>query len=303
MSRRCGRSRPSPWSRGGRSAAVAFVPRSRTLIVSGQDFLAGVDTGEGHRVTPLTGHRGTVLGPTSVSADGRRMATIERTASSCCGRCSPAAPVGPPRPYYPSGSRRRVAQPRRPDARVGYSRESASSSSTSRTLRVARSWPTPRTRSTSLGSARTGATSSPPGPAAGSAIWSAETARPVGQRLRRAAPRLSLRAAVSPDGRTLATGSIDGTVRLFDVQSRRPLGVPLPGLPNRPVAPLFTPDGAHLLAVPYGDRPTAGTCGRRRGRGRRARWPGARSRAPSGPTCCRAATTRPPAVDRARSWK
>ena len=49
---------------------------------------------------------------------------------------------------------------------------------------------------------------------------------------------------MSPDDRMLATGSNDGTLRLFDFASRRPLGVPLPGLPNRPVAPLFTPDGA-----------------------------------------------------------
>jgi WD40 repeat protein len=55
---------------------------------------------------------------------------------------------------------------------------------------------------------------------------------------------------MSPDGRTLASGSVDGTVRLFDVPTQRPLGVSLPGLPNAPVVPEFTPDGAHLLAIP-----------------------------------------------------
>ena len=29
----------------------------------------------------------------------------------------------------------------------------------------------------------------------------------------------------------------------------RPLGAPLPGLPNRQVAPQFTPDGAYLFAI------------------------------------------------------
>jgi len=47
----------------------------------------------------------------------------------------------------------------------------------------------------------------------------------------------------------LATGSIDGTIQLFDLTGRRPLGVSLPGLPNRPGVPMFTPDGAHLLAL------------------------------------------------------
>jgi WD40 repeat protein len=62
----------------------------------------------------------------------------------------------------------------------------------------------------------------------------------------------ALWAAMSPDGRLLAAGSNDGTLGLFDFASRRPLGVRLPGLPNRPVAPLFTPDGTHLLTVSYG---------------------------------------------------
>ena len=53
----------------------------------------------------------------------------------------------------------------------------------------------------------------------------------------------------SPDGRTLATGSTDGTIRLFDLRTQQPLGAPLPGLPNRAVAPQFTPDGAYLFAI------------------------------------------------------
>ena len=59
---------------------------------------------------------------------------------------------------------------------------------------------------------------------------------------------------MSPNGRTLATGGDDGTVRLFDVATRTPLGVTLPGLSNTPTAPLFTPDGAFLFAVSVGGR-------------------------------------------------
>ena len=55
--------------------------------------------------------------------------------------------------------------------------------------------------------------------------------------------------STSADGRTLATGSTDGTIRLFDIRTQQPLGAPLPGRPNRAVAPQFTPDGAYLFAL------------------------------------------------------
>lgn len=56
--------------------------------------------------------------------------------------------------------------------------------------------------------------------------------------------------AVSRDGRTLATGSLDRTVRLWDIETQQAIGTPLPG-PARgvgAVAPYFTPDGAALIA-------------------------------------------------------
>ena len=55
--------------------------------------------------------------------------------------------------------------------------------------------------------------------------------------------------SVSPDGRMLATGSTDGTIRLFDLATQRPVGAPLPGPPNRQIAPVFTPDGAYLFVI------------------------------------------------------
>ena len=79
-------------------------------------------------------------------------------------------------------------------------------------------------------------------------LWSTKTGRPASQVLAGHAGGV-IGLAVSPDGDTLAVGSIDGTIRLYDLATRQPLGAPLPGAPNTPVTPQFTPDGAYLFAI------------------------------------------------------
>ena len=72
-------------------------------------------------------------------------------------------------------------------------------------------------------------------------------------------------AAITPDDRTLATGSETGAVQLWDIRSGQALGAPLPGVPRSGVIPAFTPDGAtSWRPTPAGAR----TCGT----SARARW-------------------------------
>ena len=55
--------------------------------------------------------------------------------------------------------------------------------------------------------------------------------------------------AWSPDGRTLAAADFGGTVRLWDLQERRPLGEPLTGHTDEVWSLAFTPDGATLASA------------------------------------------------------
>jgi WD40 repeat protein len=78
-------------------------------------------------------------------------------------------------------------------------------------------------------------------------VFSTQTWKPV-TRFLVGDPSGIMAAVISRDGRTLATGSETGTVRLWDIPTQQAVGAPLPGEPSRAAVPQFTRDGTHLIA-------------------------------------------------------
>jgi WD40 repeat protein/DNA-binding SARP family transcriptional activator len=245
---------------------IGFVPRADMLVVGGDDgFLALVDARRGQIVNKLTGHHGTLLTP-SFSADGHLMATASNDPADRhhgvvrLWTLPSGAPVGPPLRYPAVGDislspdGRRLAVTRPPAGGVEIvdltkGRRWASLEQAETVWDLVRF--TPDGRYVVGGSYKGWAR-----------LWSAEQPVPgnLAQKWDPASRTLIGHAgqvesqSISPDGRTLATGGSDGTVRLWDLRTQQSIGAALRGPPawgtqNRSAVPHFTPDGAYLFAI------------------------------------------------------
>jgi WD40 repeat protein len=61
-------------------------------------------------------------------------------------------------------------------------------------------------------------------------------------------PTILASLAFDPDGKTLATATIHGTARLWDIASRRQIGLALPG-PSVSANVGFDPNGTHVVTL------------------------------------------------------
>jgi WD40 repeat protein len=240
---------------------MGFIPHSGRLVVGSDRGFIGIfdpDTGRllqrlhGDRTAPVgccaTQFRVTQLTP-SFSADGRVMATASYGNDVLLWRLRGGRAIGSARRYGPSLGTADVSLS--PDGRtmvvVAVGIEVVDVATLRRTTflpgataqsAVARF--TPDGRYVIGGGGLDG----------WARLWSTKTWQPVGRTLA-GHTGAALAASVSPDGRTVATGSTDGTIRLYDVATQEQVGAPLPALPNRPVVPLFTADGDYLLAITH----------------------------------------------------
>ncbi len=230
---------------------LGYVPGGRWLVVGGDDgYLALVDPHAGTLVTSLRGHTGT-LTSTSVSADGRLMA-------------SAAGPSGDEVLLWALPSGRRLGNPLREIAAPPGVRD-VSLSPDGRTLALTRpgvgveivdvdtrrhraSLPQTDTVMFDVGFTPDGRFLVGGSHKGWARLWSTENWRPATRMLGGHTGEVVWQ-STSPDGRTLATGSTDGSIRLFDLRTQRALGAPLPALPNRPAEPVFSADGAALFVV------------------------------------------------------
>ena len=230
---------------------LGFVPGSHLLVVTGNGVLALADADRGRVLDRVTDHHGRVL-PPAISADGRLLVTASEDDLTVRRWSLPELkPVGAPLEFdrtigdvqvSPDG--RRLTVMLLDDDGENGTLEVWDADSRRRVTRL----PVPDTP--------TAVRFSPDGQLLGvgyqhgrSHLWSTANWKPVTRLLVGDVGNIHA-LAISPDGSTLATGSEDRTVRLWDIETQQAIGAPLPG-PGRgvgTVTPYFTPNGEALIA-------------------------------------------------------
>ena len=245
------RRKPFPVVAGGPVHGLAFVPGSHLLVVSGPEgFLALADADRGRVLERLPGHSGEVL-PPAVSGDGRLLVTASADTTVRLWSLPDARPVGDPVRFGREVTDVQISPNGRWLTVVLVDRSGENG-----TLEVWDARTRRRVARRHVPDTPTAVRFSPDGrllavgyPNGRSHVWSTANWKPVTRLLAGDAGEIYA-LAISRDGRTLATGSLDRTVWLWDIESQQAIGRPLPG-PGRgvgAVAPYFTPDGAALIA-------------------------------------------------------
>ena len=219
---------------------TAFVPGSHLLVVGNADgFLALADADTG-RVRRLRGHRGWVSTP-GISADGRLLVIGGGNPDLRFWSLPDGRRLGNPLPLGQPASDAQLS----PDGRrVAVALGGRLEVWDARSRRLE--------RRLDFGQVLDTAVFSPDGRlialanADGAQVWSTADWTPITRLFGgQGGPIWSV--TISHDNRTLATSARDGTVRLWDIESEKPVGA-LPGMPGHTVTGLFTPDDDAVIA-------------------------------------------------------
>jgi WD40 repeat protein len=208
-----------PLRHAGPVRAVAFSPDGRTALTGSEDHAARLwDTATGAPVgTPMRhGSRGyeglSQVWAVAFSPDGRTVLTGSEDRTARLWEAATGKPIGPP------------LQHEDPVRVVAFSRDGRTAMTGS--VRNKLRWYM-------------------------AALWDATTGAPVGPPLRNLERRTlgsgAMALALSPDGKTVLTGSEDGPVRVWDTATARPTGPPFPH--GNVFALAFSPDGKTVLTV------------------------------------------------------